>query len=60
MDVFRFLFYRRSWSLHRVGFYRKLRTPPRNDPESRRLVRDIARLGHPCHYPDKSFISRIL
>jgi hypothetical protein len=25
-DVFRFLFYRRSWSLHTVGFCRKLRT----------------------------------
>jgi len=28
MVVFRFLFYWRSWSLHPVGFYRKLRTSP--------------------------------
>ena len=26
-----FLFYRRSWSLHPVGFYRKLRTSPHTD-----------------------------
>jgi hypothetical protein len=29
-DVYRFLFYRRSWSLHAIGFYRKSRTSPRS------------------------------